>query len=213
MQNGMILYDGSSSDSFPVKSGVKKGCVLAPTLFAMFVSLLLSTDGVYLHTISDGKLFNLTRLRSRTKVRSIPLREMLFADDAALAAHRERALQRLSGHFDHACCQFGLSISLKKTCVSVQDTDIVPAFKMGGVSLEVVEKFAYLGSTITRTLSLDIEIDQRIGKANTTMAKLTTRVWENKTLTEQTASIKPVFTASYCMVARPGSHTNARNAG
>ena len=35
-----ISYKGSLSDSFPIKSGVKQGCVLAPTLFGIF-SLLL----------------------------------------------------------------------------------------------------------------------------------------------------------------------------
>ena len=40
---------------------------------------------------------------------------MLFADDAALAAHTEDALQRLITHFADACTEFGLTISLKKT--------------------------------------------------------------------------------------------------
>ncbi|XP_076436205.1 uncharacterized protein LOC143275812 [Babylonia areolata] len=66
---------GSSSDPFPIKSGVKQGCVLAPTLFGVFFSLLLSyafsqsEDGVYLHTRSDGSLFNLACLHAKTKVR------------------------------------------------------------------------------------------------------------------------------------------------
>jgi sorting nexin-29 len=53
---GTVLYDGSSSTSFPVNSGVKQGCVLAPTLFGIFFSLLLSyafdssTDGIYIYT-------------------------------------------------------------------------------------------------------------------------------------------------------------------
>ena len=117
---GSVLYDGSSSDSFPINNGVKQGCVLAPTLFGNFFSLLLSyafdssKDGVYLHTRSDGKLFNLARLRSKTKVRTVLIREMLFADDAALVTHTEDALQRLGDRFADACKQFGLTISLKR---------------------------------------------------------------------------------------------------
>ena len=42
--------------------------------------------------------------------------------------------------------------------------------------LDVVEQFTYLGSTITDNLSLDTEIDKRIGKAATTLARLTSRV-------------------------------------
>ena len=33
---GTVQYDGSSSDPFPINSGVKQGCVLAPTLFGIF---------------------------------------------------------------------------------------------------------------------------------------------------------------------------------
>ena len=39
---GTVQYVGSTSDPFPIKSGVKQGCVLAPTPFGMFFFLLLS---------------------------------------------------------------------------------------------------------------------------------------------------------------------------
>ena len=39
---GTVVYNGSTSEPFPVCSGVKQGCVLAPTLFGIFFSLLLS---------------------------------------------------------------------------------------------------------------------------------------------------------------------------
>ena len=68
------------------------GYVLAPTLFGIFFSLLLSyalsqsEDGVYLHTRSDGNLFNLARLRAKTKVRKVLLRDTLrvpYSDSSA----------------------------------------------------------------------------------------------------------------------------------
>ena len=52
--------------------------------------------------------------------------------------------------------------------------------------LENVDQFTYLGSTICSNLSLDSEIDKRIGKAATTLARLTSRVWENPKLTTHT---------------------------
>ena len=33
---GTVLYDGATSDPFNILSGVKQGCVLAPTLFGIF---------------------------------------------------------------------------------------------------------------------------------------------------------------------------------
>ena len=114
------------STPFPIHSGVKQGCVLAPTLFGIFFSVLLAhafrnnEDGVYLHTQSDDKLFNLARLRAKTKVRHVIIREALFADDIALATHSGDALQRLINLFFKACNEFGLTISIKKTEVMGQ---------------------------------------------------------------------------------------------
>ncbi|XP_063590370.1 uncharacterized protein LOC134767242 [Penaeus indicus] len=118
--SGTVQFDGSCSEPFPIRYGVKKGCVLAPTLFGIFFSLLLShafgdsDDGIFIHTRSDGGLFNLARLQAKTKVRKVLIRELLFADDAALAAHTEAGLQRLIDRFAAACAEFGLNISLKK---------------------------------------------------------------------------------------------------
>ena len=89
-----VQYDGNVSEPFTIKSGVKQGCVLALALFSVFFfSMLLkrafcsSTEGVYLHTRSDGRLFNLARLKLKRKVKMITIRDLLFADDAALVAH------------------------------------------------------------------------------------------------------------------------------
>ena len=38
---GTVLYDGITSDPFNILSGVKQGCVLAPTLFGIFFATLL----------------------------------------------------------------------------------------------------------------------------------------------------------------------------
>ena len=37
-----VLDDGDESDAFPVTNGVKQGCVLAPTLFSMMFSAMLT---------------------------------------------------------------------------------------------------------------------------------------------------------------------------
>ena len=189
---GTVVYDGSISEPFPFCSGVRQGCVLPPTLFRIFFSLFLSyafdssSDGIYLHTRSDVNLFNLARPRSKTKGTEVYVREMLFADDAALTAHSGEAIQRLVNRFAHACREFGLTISMKKTNVIARDASQVPSVKINDYTLEVVEDFTYLGSNISNNLSLDTEINWRNGKAAVTMAKLTKRVWENKMLTENT---------------------------
>ena len=71
-----IQYDGSVSDSFEIKSRVKQGCVLAPTLFGIFFSMLLksafgsSSLEIKLHTRTGGNFFNLARLKESQKVKN-----------------------------------------------------------------------------------------------------------------------------------------------
>ena len=137
---------------------------------------------MFLHTGSDGRLFNLSRLRAKKKVRQLLLREMLFADDAALASHTQRLVNCLA----HACRAFGLIISLKKANVMGQDVSEAPSISIGDYSLEVVKDFTYIGSTISSNLSLEAELNKRIGKAASAISRLTTRVWESTNLTTDT---------------------------
>ena len=51
-----------------------------------------SEDKIFNHTRSNGNLFNIARLRAKTKVYRVLIREMLLADDADLATHSEEAL-------------------------------------------------------------------------------------------------------------------------
>ena len=97
--------------------------------------------------------------------------------------HTQRELQLLMDCFSQACKDFGLIISLKKTNVLGQDILAPPAITIDNYELEVIHQFMYLVSTITDNLSLDPEIDKRIGKAATTLAHLTSRVWTNPKLT------------------------------
>ena len=63
------------SDPFPVTNGVKKGCVLAPNLFSMMFSAMLTAafqDGdnsIPIRYRFDGKLFNLRGCKSNPRCR------------------------------------------------------------------------------------------------------------------------------------------------
>ena len=82
-----------------------------------------SRDGVFLHTTSDRNLFIIlvARFRAKTKVPRVLIREMLIADDAALAAHSEETLQWLISAFSEAFEECSLTIRTKKTNVMGQD--------------------------------------------------------------------------------------------
>jgi hypothetical protein len=92
-----MLIEGNNHiiNLYSINYGVKQGCVLAPTLYGIFFAMLLkhafgaSTEGIYLRTRSDGNLFNLSRFKANTKVCDRLIRDMLFADDAAVVTHTQ----------------------------------------------------------------------------------------------------------------------------
>ena len=136
-----------------------------------------------MHRRSDGRLYNITRLRANTKVCVTIIRDMLFADDAAVTSHTEQDLQCLMDRSYQACKDFGLTISLKKTNVLGQDVNTSPVITIDNYKLEVVQQFTYLGSTISENISLDAEINKPIGKVARTLGQLIIHVWENPKLT------------------------------
>ena len=189
---GTVIHDGAPSEPFDIPSGVKQGCVLAPTLFGIYFAVVMkhafkaSNVGIHFKTRSDGGLFRLTRLNATTLVRKGFLRDFLFADDAALVAHSQTELQDILNSFSQACSDFGLEISLQKTKVLTQNTNLPVELSIYNSRLEEVSEFVYLGSTISSNLSLDGEITKRIAKAAFTMSKLDKRVWANNLLTSRT---------------------------
>ena len=77
-----------------MKSGVKQDCVLAPTLFGIFFSASCPMPLTLPLTVCT-LLFSVARLRAKTKVKTVLVLDMLFADDAALETHSPR--QQCSG--------------------------------------------------------------------------------------------------------------------
>ncbi|XP_063531447.1 uncharacterized protein LOC134742328 [Cydia strobilella] len=190
--NASVIFDGEKSVPFRVNRGVRQGCVLGPTLFNIFFSALLLTAfeecdvGVHLHTRKDGKLYNISLLKSKNKRLDVIARELLYADDAALVANSESELQELVTRFGRACRLFSMSVNTKKTVIMVQGVSQSPRIILDGAVLDVVDHFCYLGSTTSQSLSSDKEIDTRIGRASTVFGKLFARVWRNRMLTTYT---------------------------
>ena len=185
-----VLDDGESSTPFPVTNGVKQGCVLAPTLFSMMFSAMLtdafrdSSPGMDIRFRTDGKLFNLRRLQAKTKVHVDKLRDFLFADDCALNAGSAEDMQHSVDLFSTACNNFGLTISTKKTEVMYQPAPNKPyqepTVTVNGQKLAAVDRFTYLGSTLSPCVHIDDEIHARIAKASSAFGRLRSSVWERK---------------------------------
>ena len=171
-----VQNDGEFSEPFEVTNGVKQGCVLAPTLFSMMFSAMLmdafkdSDTGFPIRYRFDGNIFNLRRLQANTKVQTDVLDELLYADDMDKNASTEAKMQRAMDQVSQSCDNYDLTISTKKTEVVHQPAPgkpyNEPTITVNGQKLKVVDKFTYLGSTLSRAVHIDDEITARIAKAS-----------------------------------------------
>ena len=191
-----ILENGDLSPAFPVTNGVKQGCVLAPTLFSMVFSAMLTDafktcdQGVNIRYRTDGKLFNIRRFNAPTKVRETTVRDLLFADDCGLNGNTEPAMQQLMDCFSRACDNFGLSINTQKTEIMYQPAPGKiyerPHVTVNGETLNAVDNFTYLGSNLSRSVHIDNEINIRIAKASAAFSRLRKNVWERRGIANHT---------------------------
>ena len=193
---GRVVDSGGTSQPFPVSNGVKQGCVMAPTLFSILFAAMLQSAlsecsaGINIRYRMDGDFFYLKRLKAKTKTTEALIRDFLYADDCALAAHSEEALQELADRLAAAATKFGLTISLSKTEVMLQpapELDIPrPKVCINGTQLKTVNEFTYLGSCLSDEVSLSSEISIRLTKASAAFGRLWTRVWKEKGLAVKT---------------------------
>ena len=189
-----VIENGDVSDPFPVTNGVKQGCVLAPALFSLLLAEMLSaaltkrSAGTTTHYRTDGRFFDLRRLKANTKVQEALVRDFLFANDCALAAHSEEDLQCLADCFSTAAMAFSLTVSIKKTEVLCQaapgTTQPEPSIKIDGAALKNVEDFTYLGSCLSSSGGLDAEIFCQLSKTSNAFGCLWTRVWREGGITQ-----------------------------
>ena len=175
---------------------MKQGCVVAPTLFSIFIAAVTQIikdelpPGVSITYRTDGGVFNLNRLRARTKTSNTSLIEFQYADDNAVCALMEEDLQIILNIFTNAYTKLGLSINARKTQVLYQpppnDEGRNPNILLGGEILENVDKFSYLGSHVSSNINIDDEVQYRIRCASTAFGKLRKRVFDNHNLKSET---------------------------
>ncbi len=94
-----VSVNQALTDWFDVNSGVKRGCILSPTLFAMFIDDLVQE-------INARQLgFN---------CQTCTLSTLLYADDIVLVAPSAENLQRLINVVADWCSTWGMNLALKK---------------------------------------------------------------------------------------------------
>ena len=127
-------------------------------------------NGIPIRYRFDGKLFNLRRLQAKSKVQTEVLDEFLVADNMAKDAPTEEKIQKGVDQVSDSCDSYDLTINIKKIEVVYHPASGKP-YKEPTITvkcqrLQVVDKFTYLGSTLSRVVHIDDEVNARIAKAS-----------------------------------------------
>ena len=124
-------------------------------------------------TVFYGNIFNLRRLQAKTKVQTDVLDELLYADDMDKNASSEAKMQRSIDQVSQSCDNYDLTIGTKGPGKPYHE----PAITVNGQKLKGVDKFTYLGSTLSRAVHIDDgEVTTRIAKASVAFGRLRANV-------------------------------------
>ena len=117
---GCVLPDGDQSEPFNINIGVKQGCVIAPTFFSTFLAAFLSqakidlAKGVDITYRTDGGVFKLSSLGAKSKVKTVTIVDLQYADGCAVVVHSAQDLQNTFDALVDAYKLFVLSVNAKK---------------------------------------------------------------------------------------------------
>jgi len=132
--------------------------------------------------------------------------------------HTPAEVQPLFELFSHAAKRFGLTVSLMKTkamCQSFPPSQSASVRITAGDNtvLKSVEKFCYLGSFLSSTISVDSDISSHLAKAGCEFGKLQRRLWSEHDVSRETkvAMYRTVVLTTLlygCVCVRLGLSTN-----
>ena len=180
---GCVLYMTEQSESFNINTGVKQGCVIAPTLFSIFLAAFISlaavdqAKGVGIIYRTDGELFNMLRLKAETKVKSTSIVDLQYADDCAIAAHTEADLQNNLDAFSEAHRLLGLTVSVTKTKVLFQPAQLLTAT---APNIDIEGRAYYAGKRRPLCIPGSADIDVEIRCACFSYGRLKDRVFSER---------------------------------
>ena len=138
------------------------------------------------------------------------LTDLDYADDIALVSEDPVSLQTFLSNLDECSRLFGMRFAPSKCKLMLQDwVSTTHSLTISGETLEVVDKFVYLGSCLTNDGRISEEVSKRIQKARLAFSKLR-HLWCRKDIS---LSVKGrVYAAAVRPVLLYGSETWPRRA-
>ena len=135
-----------------IKRGVRQGCILSPDIFSVYSQIILQ------------ELEDLEGMR----IGGRNINNIRYADDTVLVADSPEKLQLLINALEVAGLEKGIKINFGKTKtmgITKKRQRLVVDVSLQQRRIEQVDKFTYLGSSITEDVECGTEIIKRIGIA------------------------------------------------
>lgn len=185
----MVKVYGTLTRNFPVKTGVKQGCIGSPCLFNIVLDWILRKASMNV----EG-----TVVADNLKVSYFG-----YADDLVYLGETSQDIQHFLDNLDVCARKLGLLISVKKTKLM---STIPMQLSLNGEAIERVEKFTYLGSAFSEnTVTASEEIQRRIGMAGANFGRLRQLLFTRNDIS--TATKMRVFNSAITPVLLYGSET------
>ena len=160
--------DGDT-EYFDIVAGVLQGDTLAPYLFIICLDYVLRTS---IDKIRENG-FQLTKRRSK-RYPAKTITDADYADDLALLANTPNQAETLLHSLERAAAGIGLHVNANKTeYMCYNQTGNITT--LDGASLKLVNKFTYLGSSVSST---EKDIDTQLTKAWTAIDRLSI-IWKS----------------------------------
>ena len=154
--------DGDT-EYFDIVAGVLQEDTLAPYLFIICLHYIFRTS---IDKIRENG-FELTKKRSR-RYPAKTITDADYADDIAIMANTPNQVETLLHSLERAAAGIGLYVNAHKTeYICYNQTGDISTLK--GTRLKLVDKFTYLGSSVSST---EKDIDTRLTKAWTAINRL-----------------------------------------
>ena len=165
------VVDGQdTTEWFKIQTGVKQGCNMSGKLF------LLVVDWVMRNTLQEGN----TGIRWKFNTK---LEDLDFADDITLLSSTRQHIQTKTDKLTHEAERVGLKVNVDKCKllqINSQSNDVV---EVNGRGIEDVDRFVYLGATVSKEGGGTEDIQNRVVKARGLFLRLK-KIWSSHNITQ-----------------------------
>ena len=156
---------GEESETFEVKTDVRQGCALSPTLFNYAIDYIIHRALRDYAGVEVGQ--------------NVRVSDLAYADDIVLVGSYCGDVQAALNRMQAAARGVGMTINVSKTKVMPSLVDPInwQPLTLYGVNLENVQSFVSLGSTIMPSGQGAADVESRIGAARSAFVRLKRSLW------------------------------------